>query len=133
MEYKEGASWKACHNEEKGVFGAEVLFQGSWELFEITADVFGRLSKNMSSGEAGELIESGRRLYMHVNDRCGPPYTVVLDDDYADYCPWMAESKPAGKTWDEGLTDAAVEVLESEKPNRPQRRKKRAQRESGKQ
>jgi hypothetical protein len=128
MQMKEGTGWKACYNEKKGVYGAEVMFQGSWDLYEISAAVFSQLSKNMSGSEAEALILSGRRLYSHVNDRCGPPYTIVLDDDYGDYCPWMAEAKPVGKTWSDEMTDAAVELFESEKKNRPQRRKKRAQR-----
>ena len=128
MHVKEGMGWKACYNEEKGVYGAEVVFQGSWELYEITADVWNALSKDIQSSEAERLISSGRRLYFHVNDRCGPPYTVVLDDDYADYCPWMAKAEPEGKQWSEEMTDAAVELFESEKDNREQRRKKRARR-----
>ena len=125
MKFKEGTGWKACFNEEKGVYGAEVIFQGSWELYEISAETFGRLSEAVPGDEAERLISGGRRLYFHVNDRCGPPYTVVLDEDYADYCPWMARSKPAGMTWSRELTDAAVELFESEKDNREQRRKKR--------
>ena len=133
MKMIEGLGWKACYNEENGKYGAEVVFQGSWDLYEITPEVFGRLNKNMSSGEAGELISGGRCLYSHVNDNCGPPYTVVLDDDYAEYCPWMAENKPVGKTWDENLTDAAVEIFDSQKDNREQRRKKREERNKKKQ
>ena len=107
MEYKEGLGWKACRTDG-GKCGAEVIDQGSWDLFEITADVFGRLNKHMSCREAEDLIRTGRHLYMHVNDRCGPPYTVVLDDDYAEYCPWMSDSKPAGKR---GLFNATVVSL----------------------
>ena len=128
MRIKEGEGWKACHNEAKGVYGAEVMFQGSWDLYEITGAVFGSLTKKISSADAGELIRTGRHLYAHVNDRCGPPYDVVLDDDYAIYCPWMAKSEPVGKTWSKEMTDAAVELFESEKDNREQRRKKREQR-----
>ena len=127
MKMKEGTGWKACYNEEKGVYGAEVMFQGSWNLYEISGSVFSSLSKNMDSREAERLIQTGRCLYTHVNDRCGPPYTSVLDDDYAVYCPWMADSKPVGKTWNKELTDAAVELLDSQKENREQRRKKRGQ------
>ena len=127
MKMKEGIGWKACYNEEKGVYGAEVIFQGSWNLYEISGSVFNSLSKNTASNEAERLIQTGRCLYSHVNDRCGPPYTIVLDDDYAVYCPWMADSKPVGKTWNKELTDAAVELLDSQKENRAQRRKKRGQ------
>jgi len=131
MKMKEGTGWKACYNEEKGVYGAEVVFQGSWSLYEISGSVFSSLSKNMDSREAERLIMTGRCLYSHVNDRCGPPYTIVLDDDYAVYCPWMGESKPVGKTWNKELTDAAVELFDSQKDNREQRRKKREQRKKG--
>lgn len=126
MKLKEGTGWKACYNEDTGLYGAEVMFQGSWDLYEISAAVYGSLSKSMPGSEAEKLICSGRRLYSHVNDRCSPPYNVVLDEDYADYCPWMKSAEPAGKTWDTGLTDAAVELLESEKDNREQRREKRS-------
>ena len=64
---------------------------------------------------------------MAVDDRCGPPYTVILDSDYQKLCPW-AETKTSGRVWDEDMTDAVVEVLESEKDNRKQRREKRAKR-----
>ncbi len=129
MKLKEGLGWKACHNEKKNVYGAEVCFQGSWDCYEISADVFARLDPRMNGSAAEELIRSGRHIYMHVNDRCGPPYTVVLDEDYADYCAWMKRDKePEGKTWSPELTDAAVELLDSEKANREQRRKKRAKR-----
>ena len=131
MQMKEGMGWKACYNDKKGVYGAEVVFQGSWDLYEISGAVFNSLTKNMSSSSAEELIQTGRRLYSHVNDRCGPPYTIVLDDDYADYCPWMGKPKEK-EVWSKEMTDAAVELFESEKDNRGQRRKKREQRKKSK-
>lgn len=132
MKIKEGIGWKAGFDEKTGKGGGEVMFQGSWELYEISAAVFGQLSPNMKSGDAERLISAGRQLYAHVNDRCGPPYTIVFDDDYADYCPWMKKSEPAEQTWSEDMTDAAVELLESQKDNRAQRRKKREERKDKK-
>jgi hypothetical protein len=108
---KEGQGWKAAYNEAKGVYGAEVVFQGSWELYEISAADFSSLTKNMPGSEAERIIQSGRRLYSHVNDNCGPAYNVVLDEAYADYCPWMADSEPAGKTWDPAMTAAVAELF----------------------
>lgn len=131
MQIKEGTGWKACYNEENGLYGAEVMLQGSWDLYEISAAVYNSLSKNISGSEAEKLISTGRRLYCHVNDRYNPPYNIVLDDDYAEYCPWMKSGKPVGKTWNSELTDAAVELFESEKDNREQRRKKREERNKG--
>ena len=60
MKMKEGTGWKACYNEEKGVYGAEVMFQGSWNLYEISGSVFNSLSKNTDSAEAERLIKTGR-------------------------------------------------------------------------
>ena len=131
MKLKEGPGWKAAYNETKGVYGGEVAFQGSWDCYEISAEVFNSLTKNTDSSEAEKLISGGRHLYMHVNDRSGPPYSVVLDEDYPDYCPWMSGSD-SGKTWSTELTDAVVELLESEKDNREQRRKKREERSKNK-
>ncbi|MBQ6183441.1 MAG: hypothetical protein IJK33_06100 [Clostridia bacterium] len=129
MIIKEGIGWKACRNEEKNVYGAEVVFQGSFDCYEITGSVFGQLNSKMSCGEAEKLIRTGRHIYAHVNDRFGPPYTIVFDDDYTEYCQWMKEpEKPDPGTWSAEMTDAAVEVFESEKANREQRRKKRASR-----
>jgi len=129
MNIKEGGSWKAGYNESKNLYGAEIIFQGDWDYYEISAGVYNSLTKGMSDSAAEELIRTGRHLYSHVNDRMGPPYTVVLDEDYADYCPWLnKKSKPVGKEWGKELTDAAVELFESEKDNREQRRKKREER-----
>ena len=77
------------------------------------------------------LIHEGRHLYMAVDDRCGPPYTVILDPDYQKLCPW-AKTSVSGTVWDEDMTDAAVEVFASEADNRPQRRARKAAREKKK-
>ncbi len=132
MKLKEGVGWKACFNEEKGVYGAEVIFRGSWDLYEISAEVFASLSPKMDGSEAERLIGTGRRLYSHTNDECGPAYNIVFDEDYAVYCQWLKKAEPVGKTWSTEMTDAAVELFESEKANRPQRRKKREQRKKTK-
>ncbi len=127
MRIKEGIGWKAGYNEEKNIYGAETIDQGSWNCYEISAAVFSALNPGMEPREAAERIETGRHLYMHVNDRNGPPYNVVLDEDYRDYCPWMGGAKQE-KTWSAEMTDAAVELLESEKDNREQRKNKRKKR-----
>ena len=124
MHFKEGNGWKACCDEATGRYTAERGGCGYYHLYEITEEIFAALADGMRDEETYKLLGQGRHLYMDVNDRCGPPYTIVLDDDYADYCPWMADSTPVGKTWNKELTDAAVDLLESEKDNREQRRKK---------
>ena len=127
MQFKEGLGWKACYDEETGIYTAKRSGCGYCHLYEITEEIFEALADGMSDEDSYHLIDKGRHLYMDVNDRCGPPYTVVFDDDYEKLCPW-AHVISSGRVWPDELTDAAVEIFESEKNNREQRRKKRAQR-----
>lgn len=127
MQFKEGTGWKAWNDEgNKRCFG-EYGGGMSYNLFELTEEQFKLLDASMTEGEASQIMYEGRHLYMSVNDRCGPPYTVVFDDDYKTLCPW-ANVAGSGKVWPDALTDAAVELFESEKNNRAQRRKKRERR-----
>ena len=128
MQFKNGSGWKACYDDESGRYFGEYGGIQSYHLYELTKEQFDLLEDGLTEHDVIDIIGEGRHLYMDINDRCGPPYTVVLDDDYADYCPWMKKAEPVGKTWSEELTDAAVELFESEKDNREQRRQKREQR-----
>ena len=127
MQFKEGSGWKACYDEATGKFTAERGGCGYYDLYEITEEIFSALADGMSDSDSHGLINKGRHLYMDVNDRCGPPYTVIFDDDYEKLCPW-ASVKKSGRVWPDELTDAAVELFESEKNNREQRRRKRDER-----
>ena len=126
MIFKTGSGWKACFDEDTGRYFGEYGGIQSYHLFELTKEIYDQLEEEMSEGDAGSLMYEGRHLYMAVDDRCGPPYTIVFDDDYETLCPWARVMK-AGKTWPDELTDAAVELFESEKNNREQRREKRKQ------
>ena len=126
MEFKEGIGWKACYDEERNLYTAQI---GCSDLYEIDAEIYSQLTKKINDNRARELIYTGgRHLYMDVNDRCGPPYTVIFDDDYKELCPW-ADVRCSGEAWPDELTDAAVEIFASEEKNREQRRKKRRERE----
>ena len=127
MQFKKGDGWKACFDEESGRYFGEYGGIQSYKLFEITAELFDRLEDGMTEYDASNIMYDGRKMYMSVDDRCGPPYTIVFDDDYEKLCPW-ASVMQSGKVWPDELTDAVVEVLASEKDNREQRRKKREQR-----
>jgi len=124
MEFKEGIGWKACRDGAGGRCTAEYGGSGDYHLYEITEELFARLESGMTESEAGTIIREGRHLYMDVNDRCGPPYTVVFDDDYRALCPW-ASIVGGEHVWPKALTDAAVEVFSSERKNREYRRRKR--------
>ncbi len=128
MEFKEGCGWKACYDRERNLYTAERGGMGAYHLYEITKEIFDRLEDGADDSDVYKLIGDGRHLYMDVNDRCGPPYTVVFDHDYEKLCPW-ANVVSSGHEWPDELTDAAVEIFESEKNNREQRRKKREERE----
>ncbi|MBE7008010.1 MAG: hypothetical protein E7422_02495 [Ruminococcaceae bacterium] len=131
MQFKQGDGWKACFDEERKLYTAERGGCGYYHLYEITKETFELLKDGMRDEETYKLISGGRHLYMDVDDRCGPPYTVVLDEDYQTLCPW-AKVVGGEHVWSAELTDAAVELFASEKANRAQRRKKREQREKEK-
>ena len=130
MQFKEGNGWKCCYDEKSGIYTAQLGGGVNCDLYEITKEIFDHVD-DPNVEWAGRLITQGRHLFMSVDDRCGPPYTVVLDSDYKKLCPWSTEVK-SGRVWDDDLTDAAVEVFASEKANRKQRREKREQRNKNK-
>lgn len=126
MIFTEGSGWKACFDEERELYTAKTSVPGAIKLFEITKEVYDALcEEGVSDDEKYSLIhDKGRRLYMDIDDRCGPPYTVILDEDYKTLCPW-AELPESDHVWPAALTDAVVELFASEENNREQRRKKR--------
>jgi hypothetical protein len=130
MEFKKGIGWRCCYDAETGLYTAETGGGPNHDLYEITKEIYDRVD-DPDVEYPSSLISEGRHLYMAVDDRCGPPYTVILDTDYQKLCPW-ATTMISGSVWDEDMTDAAVEVFASEANNREQRRKKRAEREKRK-
>lgn len=128
MELIKGSDWKACFEKKRDLYTAKTSVPGAIKLFEIDKEVFEELKSDVSDEDKYRLIhDKGRMLYMDIDDRCGPPYTVVLDDDYKDLCPW-ADLPDSTFVWSEELTDAAVEIFPSQEKNREKRRKKREER-----
>ena len=120
MQFKEGLGWKACYDEERGLYTAETYLAGYYDLYEINKKIYDRLiTDRLSRREAQELIVTGRHLYKSVSDR-NSSYDIALDEDYADLCPW-AEVQRTGELWGRELTDLAVAMFDSEKQNREQR------------
>ena len=128
MEFKSGAGWRCCYDPETSLYTAETGGGVNHDLFEITKDIYDHIDDPGNEWPEGMIHKGGRHLYMTVNDRCGPPYTVILDTDYKKLCPW-AKTVITGEVLDEDLTDEAVEVFASEANNREQRRRKKAERE----
>ena len=128
MQFKKGSGWKAAYDNESGRYFGEYGGIQAYNLYELTKEQYEALDADMSEGDASLIMYEGRHLYMSVDDRCGPPYTIVFDDDYKTLCPW-AKVIASGRVWPDELTDAAVEMFSSEENNREQRRKKREERE----
>ena len=128
MEFKEGSGWKCCYDAERELYTAQLGGGVNCDLYEITKEIYDQVD-NPDVEWPHRLINEGRHLFMSVNDRCGPPYTVVFESDYEKLCPW-SDAIVTGKTWPDELTDAVVEVFASEKNNREQRRAKRKTREN---
>ena len=127
LEFKKGGGWRCCYDPETGRYTAETGGGPNHNLYEITKEIYDHVDDpGVKWPEL--LISQGRHLYMAVDDRCGPPYTVILDQDYKEICPW-AKTVISGEVWPDDLTDAAVEVFASEANNREQRRARRAERE----
>ena len=87
MQFKKGDGWKACYDEETGRYTAERSGPGYYNLYEITEEIFDALADGMNDWDCYHLVSKGRNLYMDVNDRCGPPYTIIFDHDYEKICP----------------------------------------------
>lgn len=131
IQFINGSGWKACFDESNGRYFGESGGTMAYDLYELTKEQYERLDADMTKGDASKIMYEGRHLFMSVDDRCGPPYTIVFDSDYETLCPW-AKARKSGKVWPDELTDAAVELFESEKNNREQRRRKRKEREENK-
>ena len=117
MHFKENSGWTACFDSAAGLYTAQIGGSGDYHLYELTKEQYDALGSEMTERVAYDVISKGRHLYMDINDRCGPPYTVVFDDDYKQLCPW-ADVVSSGACWPKELTDAAAAVFESEQPNR---------------
>ncbi|MBR3637426.1 MAG: hypothetical protein IKN45_05830 [Lachnospiraceae bacterium] len=131
MEFKTGSGWRCCYDPETGLYTAEIGGGVNHDLYEINKEIYDRVDAPDMETPIGLIHQGGRHLYMAVDDRCGPPYTVILDTDYKKLCPW-AKTVTSGEVWDEDMTDAAVEVFACEANNREQRRAKKAEREKKK-
>ena len=117
MQFKKGYGWKACYDEGSERYFGEYGGIQEYNLYELTKEQYDALDKKMKESEAGAIMHEGRHLYKSVDDRCGPPYTVVFDDDYEKLCPW-ADIVKSGTVLPDGLTKAAVAIFASEKNNR---------------
>ena len=115
MQFKQGIGWKACYDEEQGVYTAKTSCRGDFHLYEIDADTFNSIGEPGISDEDSEsLIRKGRHLYYCEDNPIGPPTDIVLDENYASLCSWT-EIPSSGHTLGKELTGIGVELFENEK------------------
>ena len=90
MQFKSGLGWKACFDEERGIYTAERSWRGSYQLCEIDKETFDKLDLfDTENGESpDELIGRGRVLFEADDDYYTIPYCIVHDDNYFELAPW---------------------------------------------
>jgi len=121
MQFKSGYCWEAAYDEHRNLYTAGFFsaMSGSCTLYEIDKEIYDLLYDGMDN-TAQSIFRAGRKLYMHVNDQCGSPYTIVFDKNYKDICPWALDSvlEPnPEETWPDEMTNAVATVLGIRKNN----------------
>ena len=118
LHFKTGIGWKACYDDERNLYTAQTSWRGDYDLYEIDADIYNKLGE--PDVYSDELIHSGRHLYYSADSPIGPPTVMVIDENYAELCPW-AKVQKGERTMSKELTDIAVDLWENE-PTREQRK-----------
>ena len=126
MQFKKGLGWKACYDEDRGLYTAERSRRGFYQLSLIDRESYER----MDDESADKLIQNGRHLVESDGDYYTMPYFTVFDEDYDRLAPWSDARRRVeamGTKTSKELTDPAVRIFPGEEKNREYRRKKEEQ------
>lgn len=130
MQFKEGLGWKACYDEERGIYTAERRWRGFYQLCEIDRATFEKLGADITEDESpDELIANGRHLFEANDDHdTAAPTATVYDEDYYRLAPWSGAKRRAEKSsvTSQELTDFMVEHFSDEEKNRRRREQVKA-------
>lgn len=130
MQFKEGLGWKACYDEERGIYTAERRWRGFYQLCEIDRATFEKLGADITEDESpDELIANGRHLFEANDDYDTAASTAtVYDEDYYRLAPWSGAKRRAEKSsvTSQELTDFMVEHFSDEEKNRRHREQVKA-------
>ena len=64
MQFKEGSGWKACFDEERNLYTAQVSNRGFYALSEIDKEAFDKLGTDgVDDLDAYLIIRNGRTLF----------------------------------------------------------------------
>ena len=101
MQFKTGLGWRACFDEERGIFTAERSWRGFYQLCEIDRETFDRLDRpDEENGESpDELIGRGRVLFEADDDYYTMPYCTVYDENYFTLAPWSRAKERYDRTY----------------------------------
>ena len=115
MQFKKGLGWKACYDEEKGIYTARISWRGDASYYEIDAEVFNRLdTPEIGGADPEEMIRKGRLLYEKSDSSIGPATETVFDDNFAELCSW-AEIRRCDHKSSSEMTDLNVRLWGNEK------------------
>ena len=125
MQFKEGLGWKACYDEERGIYTAERRWRGLYQLCEIDRATFEKLGADITEDESpDELIANGRHLFEANDDHdTAAPTATVYDENYYRLAPWSGAKRRAKRSsvTSQELTDLMVEHFSDEEKNRRHR------------
>lgn len=111
MQFKYGIGWKACYDDERNLYTAMTSWRGDYHLYEIDEETYNQLGEPGTNSD--ELIHSGRHLYYRGDNPIGPATAMVIDEHYAELCPW-ADLPANERVMSKELTDIAVDLWENE-------------------
>ena len=89
LRFKKNLGWKACFDEERGIYTAERSWRGFYQLSEIDKETYDKLDPAGRDGDyADKLIGEGRVLFEADDDYYTMPYCTVKDENYNELAPW---------------------------------------------
>lgn len=63
MQFKKGLGWKACYDEEKGIYTAKLSWRGDASYYEIDAELFNRLdTPEMGNDYPDDLVSAKLKM-----------------------------------------------------------------------
>ena len=102
LHFKKGLGWKACFDEERGIYTAERSWRGFYQLCEIDKETYDKLDPTGKNGEdPDKLIGGGRVLVEADDDYYTMPYCMVKDENYNELAPWSRAKERYERTYNE--------------------------------
>ena len=102
LRFKKDLGWKACCDEERGIYTAERGGRGFYQLCEIDKEIYDRLDPAGKTGEdSDKLIRGGRVLFEADDDYYTMPYCTVIDENYNELAPWSRAKARYDRTYNQ--------------------------------